>query len=62
MATRRFFVAIAAALKANAAPDPLVMAVADVLQAENPRFDRARFYVAAMTPTPEPKRPTKENR
>lgn len=50
MATRRLFIALAAALRAHSAPDSLVLAVGDVLQAENPAFDRARFNAAAMAP------------
>lgn len=47
MMTRRDFESIAAVLDANHAPYPIVCDMADMLEEDNPRFDRSRFIDAA---------------
>jgi hypothetical protein len=47
MMTRRDFEAIAHVLDANVSPLSLVSDFADLLEEENPRFDRKRFVQAS---------------
>lgn len=47
MMTRKHFEAIAHVLNANMAPHELVEDFADMLEQENPRFDRYRFVDAS---------------
>lgn len=45
--TRKDYVKIAAILKANDASSQMADDFADMLAADNPNFDRERFYAAA---------------
>lgn len=45
--TKKDYIAIAAVLNANLANDALVADMADMLEEDNPRFDRERFMRAS---------------
>lgn len=47
MMTRKNYIAIAEVLDANRAPLALVQDMADLLEEDNPRFDRDRFIAAS---------------
>ena len=47
MMSRKDYQLIAQALREASSPDDTAHAIADALQADNPRFDRARFLIAA---------------
>lgn len=51
MMTRKDFESIAHCLNANHAPLALVFDFADMLEEDNPRFDRARFVKASTLNT-----------
>jgi|TARA_Y100000310_G_scaffold345164_1_gene462315 hypothetical protein len=54
MLTKKHFIAIATILRRGEANSYMVDAMADMLAAENPRFDKQKFITAVALPTPAP--------